>query len=80
MARDPEENKARYEAEIAAGAKIGHTQKITGVTLDDTCHCSCGWKSNTYQDGREWAFTEWVEHIKKQGAKINYKQEERKCA
>jgi len=72
MPRTPEENKVRQEAEILAGKEIGHTPEIKGVTLDDRCVCSCGWQSNQHWDGREHAYAEWVDHLKKQGATIPY--------
>ena len=72
MFRTPEMNKARYHAEINAGKEIGHTQKIEGVTMDDTCVCSCGWKSNTYWDGNDLAYADWVTHIKERGAIVIY--------
>lgn len=72
MSRTPEEYKARFDAEIEAGKQIGHVQEITGVTMDDTCICSCGWKSGTYWDGKEYAHTDWVRHIKDRGAVIAY--------
>lgn len=75
MSRTLEENSARHKAEVEAGKEIGHTQEITGVTMDDTCLCSCGWKSGTYWDGKEYAYTEWVTHIKEQGATIIYPSE-----
>lgn len=76
MSRTPEEVKARYAAEIEAGKQIGHVSKIEGVTMDDTCVCSCGWQSRAYWDGREYAHTEWVDHIKAQGATILYVMED----
>jgi hypothetical protein len=66
------EHRARYLAEVEAGKAIGHTYTIKGVTMDDRCFCSCGWKSNPYWDGAEWAYKEWVEHITTEGAVIAY--------
>jgi hypothetical protein len=31
----------------------------------DGWKCSCGWKSQTYFDGAEYARTEWKKHIEK---------------
>lgn len=76
MSRTPEGVKARYAAEIEAGKQIGHAPKIEGVTMDDTCVCSCGWQSGTYWDGREYAHAEWVSHIQTQGAMIVYPRED----
>ena len=75
MSRTPEANRLRRKAEIAAGKKIEHTQKIKESSTIDTCICSCGWESNSYWDGAEYAYNEWVEHIKKNGAIINYPEE-----
>ena len=34
-----------------------------GAMLDQII-CSCGWKSKTYFDGREYAMMEWRQHVK----------------
>ncbi len=73
--RTPEANKLQHDAEIKAGKEIGHTPKIEGVTIDDTCVCSCGWRSRTYWDGRHLAHAEWVAHIKEYGANVLYPDE-----
>ena len=30
----------------------------------DQCQCSCGWTSDTYFDGREYAFAEYQRHVR----------------
>jgi hypothetical protein len=40
-----------------------HSFTIEGVTMDDTLMCACGWKSETYWDGSEYAFDDWRKHI-----------------
>lgn len=34
-----------------------------GGSLLDQIVCSCGWKSATYFDGREYAHAEWRKHV-----------------
>ena len=75
--KTPEQVKLRRKAEIKAGKTIGHTQKMDSSLMSDVCSCSCGWKSKTYWDGREWAYDEWVKHIKKEGAVIAYPKEKK---
>ncbi len=72
MVRTPEQLEARRQAEIEAGEAIGHTQKIEGATMDDTCVCTCGWRSRTYWDGDDLAYQEWVKHIQEKDAIILY--------
>lgn len=72
MFKTPDQLEARREAEIHAGREINHIQEMVGITMDDTCECSCGWRSSTYHDGQHWAFEEWVKHIQEHGAEIAY--------
>jgi hypothetical protein len=76
MVKTPQQLEARRQAEIEAGEATGHTQKIEGATMDDTCVCSCGWRSRTYWDGDVWAYNEWVKHIEEQGTAIAYPKEQ----
>jgi hypothetical protein len=36
-----------------------------GGAMLDQIICSCGWKSRTYFDGREYAHSEWKKHVAK---------------
>jgi len=80
QSKTPEQLKLRRKAEIKAGKAIGHTHQITSSGVYDACVCSCGWKSKQHWDGREWAYDEWVKHIKKQGAKIVYPKEPKRSS
>jgi hypothetical protein len=70
----PEEREPFLAAEEAAGAEIGHAGRAVSKGIVDTHECqeSCGWKSQPYMDGREWAYQEWLEHIIENGAEIRY--------
>ena len=59
-------DKAREESENLkiAVESLGHVPKYTGQGCADQYECSCGWKSNGYWDGAEWAWNEWVKHAK----------------
>ena len=46
---------------IAAGPEHAYTNE--GVTLDDTFVCACGWKSETYWDGSDFAYADWRKHL-----------------
>lgn len=56
------ERKAHHNT-IKMAASPEHTFTIEGVTMDDTLVCACGWKSETYWDGQEWAYEEWLKHL-----------------
>jgi hypothetical protein len=73
MFLSPEEYKARTQAELDAGERIGHRLKgIFGATMDDTARCACGWESVSYWDGADLAHRAWRDHIVEQGAVIAY--------
>jgi hypothetical protein len=62
--------RAKYEAEFAAGKAIGCIPELTGSGQNDQYVCSCGWKSQPYDDGVDLAHTEWLKHIKSMSAII----------
>lgn len=63
----------RHETERAAGDQVGCVATYKGDGgHGDRYECSCGWESNTYWDGDHWAWQEWVDHIKRQGATVEY--------
>lgn len=35
-----------------------------GGCMLDQIICECGWESATYFDGREYAYTQWLRHVK----------------
>jgi hypothetical protein len=45
-------------------AKHGHTPTYLENYMLDSVHCSCGWDSRPYLDGREYAYKEWEKHVK----------------
>lgn len=51
--------KLRAEVEI-----LGHVPEYVSKGMSDNFVCSCGWKSNGYWDGAEWAWDEWEKHAK----------------
>ena len=48
---------------IAEAEKLGHTVKIIGVTMNDQVVCACGWKSEVFFDGAEYAMFDWRKHV-----------------
>jgi len=55
--------KAAKNKEITKQAEdLGHKVKYIGTGMSDQFECSCGWKSNGYWDGREWAWDEFIKH------------------
>lgn len=56
------ERKAHHNT-INAAALPEHSYKNEGVTMDDTFVCACGWKSETFWDGAEWAYDDWRKHV-----------------
>jgi hypothetical protein len=51
---------------IRMAALPEHAYTEEGMTMDDRFVCSCGWKSETFWDGREYAYDTWREHIESQ--------------
>ena len=43
-----------------------HKMFDIGSGMLDQYECSCGWKSNSFFDGAEWAYKEFVQHLKLQ--------------
>jgi len=41
----------------------GHEAEPRGTGFTDYLTCSCGWKSNMYWDGMEYAYSEWKRHV-----------------
>jgi len=68
----PEERQPFLNAERQAGEANGHTLTISGVTMDDTPECSCGWKGCGYWDGADLAYAEWLWHLLGEGVPIKY--------
>ena len=68
LSLNPKEAAERREKEFAAGEAVGCVPILHGTTLDDSYHCSCGWKSKPYWDGADLAHNDWLEHIKALGA------------
>ncbi len=64
----------RKEAEANAGREINHVGSPQSMRMSDWHTCSCGWESERYHDGREYAQEDWVSHIQSHGAEINYPQ------
>lgn len=56
------ERKAHHKT-IQTAAKPEHAFTIEGVTMDDTLVCACGWKSQTYWDGDDLAYSDWLKHL-----------------
>lgn len=50
---------------------LGHAVTISGVTMDDTAHCSCGWKGKPFWDGRDLAWMEWQEHFLTESSRMS---------
>lgn len=48
---------------IEIAAQPEHAYACKGVTMDDTFECACGWKSETFWDGREYAYADWRKHL-----------------
>ena len=67
---------ARREAETRAGWEINHHgfSETDASGVSDRHTCSCGWASDWYQDGAEYAQQDWVRHIQQHGAEIDYPQ------
>jgi len=46
------------------GKELGHIPKYQSAGyMCDEYVCSCGWKSQGYFDGSEYAWDEWVRHV-----------------
>lgn len=58
------EQRRALHAALAEAASPEHAYKIVGATMDDTCECACGWKSQTYWDGADYAYSDWQTHLK----------------
>lgn len=68
---------ARLEAQLVAGKEIGHEGVVRSrVPETDWAECSCGWKSTTYYDGAEYAWGDYLRHIRANGAVIKYAEED----
>jgi hypothetical protein len=44
--------------------KTGHKGLQISEGVADRIRCSCGWESNGYWDGMEWATDEFAQHLK----------------
>lgn len=42
----------------------GHKPTPKSHRFSDWVECACGWESQEYWDGEEYAFSEWQKHIK----------------
>lgn len=61
-----------HRATLEEQAKaLGHEVTISGVTQDDTAHCSCGWKGKPFWDGRDLAWVEWQEHFLTESSRLS---------
>lgn len=43
---------------------IHNARLIEEAGMIDICKCSCGWQSKPYYDGREYAYSAWLRHIR----------------
>mgnify|MGYP001592758324 CR=1 FL=1 len=64
MCKEYDKIKAESEKLQAKVKLLGHVPKHIGNGMCDDYTCSCGWKSNGYWDGAEWAWAEWEKHAK----------------
>jgi len=48
---------------MTAAAKPEHVGEYASERSCDLVKCSCGWKSQGYWDGAEYAWDEWREHV-----------------
>lgn len=58
--------KKKNEATKKAAKVLGHVAKYVGAGyMCDQYICSCGWQSNKFWDGAEFAEDEWIKHAEK---------------
>ena len=66
MCKKCEGTQVETEKLKAIAKYFGHVPTTKEVSyMKDQCLCSCGWASTTYWDGAEYAFDEWIKHVKK---------------
>lgn len=58
----PEDKKRAWE-EFLELTDSEHSPSYKGISMDDSYSCSCGWESNIFWDGSDFAMHEWRRHI-----------------
>lgn len=58
----PEDKKNAWQ-EFLELTSPKHSPSYRGTTMDDSYSCSCGWESNIFWDGADFARHEWRRHV-----------------